>query len=56
MDDTFCLLKDKQDIYLSLYHINSYHPNIRFTVDIEENGTLPFLDILVNKDSFLIVR
>ncbi|KYN39855.1 hypothetical protein ALC56_05623, partial [Trachymyrmex septentrionalis] len=29
--------------------IKSQHPNIHFTIDIEENGKLPFLDVLVSK-------
>ena len=29
--------------------LNYQHPNIHFTTDIEENGKLPFLDVLVSK-------
>ena len=50
VDDTFCLFKEKNDIYLFLDHINSYPSSIRFTVEIEENSSLPFLDILVYKE------
>ena len=50
VDDTFCLFKEKSDIYRFLDHINSYHPSIKFTVEIEDNCSLPFLDVLVNKE------
>ena len=32
-------------------HINSFHPNTKFTFEIKENNTLPFLDVLVKKES-----
>ncbi|XP_071439029.1 uncharacterized protein [Hetaerina americana] len=32
-----------------LEHINSVHPKIRFTMEKEDNGQLPFLDILIKK-------
>ena len=50
VDDTFCLFKGKNDIFLFLDHINSYHSSIRFTVEIEDNSSLPFLDVLVYKE------
>ena len=33
-----------------LDHINSYHPNIKFTVELEMDDTLPFLDVSVTHD------
>ena len=44
-----CLWKKTTSIFF-LKHINSYHPSIRFTVEIEDNSSLPFLDVLVNKE------
>jgi hypothetical protein len=32
-------------------HLNSIHKNIRFTMEIEENGRLPFLDVLVTRNT-----
>ena len=54
VDDTFCLFKDKNEVDHFLNFINSIHPNIHFTVEVENGSSLPFLDILVEKtnDSF----
>ena len=49
--DTFCLFKDKNDIDLFLNYINGIHPNINFTVEVENCSSLPFLDILVEKSN-----
>ena len=61
VDDTFCLFKGKNDIFLFLDHINSYHSSIRFTVEIEDNSSLPFLDVLHvffirNLDQHLVLK
>ena len=47
VDDTFCLFNRRDDVDRFLQHINSFHQNIKFTFEIEENNTLPFLDVLV---------
>jgi hypothetical protein len=33
----------------SLQHLNGIHRNIKFTKELEQNGTLPFLDVLAKK-------
>ena len=48
VDDTFLLFKDVQHVSLFLTYLNSQHPNISFTSEIEENGSLPFLDIQIS--------
>jgi hypothetical protein len=32
-----------------LQHLNGIYGNIQFTKELEQNGTLPFLDVLVKK-------
>ena len=50
MDDTFTILgKDYVDSFLQ--HLNSQQPTIRFTMEIEKDNTIPFLDTSVSRDS-----
>ena len=51
VDDTFLIFKDKTDGDSFFKHINNSHPNIKFTMKTEHNKTLPFLDILVIRQS-----
>ena len=43
VDDTCCILR-KGDVEGLLHHLNSIRPTIRFTMEVEEGGSLPFLD------------
>ena len=43
VDDTFCILRKGSTEEL-LHHLNGVRPTIKFTVEQEEDGTLPFLD------------
>ncbi|CAK1589294.1 unnamed protein product [Parnassius mnemosyne] len=46
VDDTFTILpSDKITAFLN--HLNSINPNIQFTMELEANNTLAFLDVLV---------
>ena len=50
LDDTFVIWphgKDALDDFL--VHLNTAHSSIKFTMEIEENGKLPFLDVLVKR-------
>ena len=50
VDDIFCIFDTNEyslDTFLN--HLNSKHPNIKFTVETEKNRKLPFLDILVTR-------
>lgn len=38
-----------QSLKYFLDYLNSSHPNIRFTMEIESNGKLIFLDVLINR-------
>ena len=48
IDDTFCILK-KGAVEELLSHFNSLRPTILFTVEIERDGSLPFLDTLLQR-------
>ena len=49
VDDTFLVFDNEEHIPLFLDYLNSKHNNIRFTYEIENNGKLPFLDVLVTR-------
>ena len=44
MDDIIRNIK-KAEIEAKLAEINNLHPNLKFTIEREENGTIPFLDM-----------
>ena len=43
VDDTFCILK-KGAVEELMSHLNSLRSTIQFTVEVERDGSLPFLD------------
>ena len=45
------MFNDRDDCELFYEYINKQHPNIKFTLDIEENECLPFLDVLVSRSA-----
>ena len=48
VDDTFVIWPQGQEKLMDfLNHLNGMHNNINFTMEIEEEGYLPFLDINV---------
>ena len=48
VDDTFVVWPHPKDTLVSfLNHLNSHSPHIQFTMEIEQNNALPFLDVLV---------
>ena len=49
VDDTFIIFHNSLDITCFLNHINSCHPNIKFTFELEENDSIPFLDARIYK-------
>ena len=59
VDDIFCIL-NKRQVEEALKILNSRSDSIKFTVEIEKNGQLPFLDLLVSRNgkklSFEIFR
>ena len=48
MDDTCCILRTS-DVDGLLNHLNSLRPTIKFTMELEEEGSLPFLDTRVTR-------
>ena len=52
VDDTFVIFKEKEHARMFLDFINGFHNNINFTLDTEENNSLPFLDILIFRDDY----
>ena len=55
VDDTFVICKSREDAELFLEKFNEGHPNIKFTIEHEENGSINFLDVKLsrNEDSSL---
>ena len=49
--DTFCLFNDRHAALNFLNYINSIHPNIKFTIEEETDNKLPFLDIIIARDT-----
>ena len=50
VDDTFVIMK-RNDLNDMLLTLNSIFPGIKFTHEVERNGELAFLDILVKRNS-----
>ena len=52
VDDTFFLLfRDPAHANLFLNYLNSKHQNTSFTCEIENNSSLPFLDVNICRNS-----
>ena len=50
VDDIFAIIK-KQHTQEFLNHLNNLHPNIKFSIEAEQDSTLPFLDTLLKRHS-----
>ena len=48
VDDTFVLFRSKDHVEKFRNYLNKQHKNIKFTSEIEENGSLSFLDIKIS--------
>ena len=51
VDDTISYIKE-ESIEHVLSKLNGYHENIEFTYEIENDGKLPFLDVLVIRKDY----
>ncbi|XP_046384639.1 uncharacterized protein LOC124154910 [Ischnura elegans] len=50
VDDTFVIWPHgPEELQSFLKHINSQHPAIQFTMEMEKDRRIPFLDVMVNK-------
>ena len=49
VDDTFVLVEPDTNVQEVLDILNSFHPSIKFTFEVEESGSLPFLDVRVSR-------
>ncbi|KAK6178378.1 hypothetical protein SNE40_013173 [Patella caerulea] len=54
VDETFVMLKVEDDPNCLLQHLNNQHPRIKFTMEKENCGIIPFLDVLVNRNGSTI--
>ena len=50
VDDCFLLFNSRSYAASFLSFLNSRHKNVKFTMENESNGQLPFLDVLVRKE------
>ena len=51
VDDTLTVMKDEVSAYSFLHVLNDLHPSISFTLDLPTESTLPFLGMVLRKDS-----
>ena len=49
VDDTFVLVQPGTEVADLLTVLNRFHPSIKFTYELEANGSLPFLDVRVTR-------
>ena len=51
VDDTFAAFNNEHDCNNFFTHLNSLHPSLRFIREKESNSSLPFLDVLVERQN-----
>ena len=49
VDDCFLIFQSKEQVIPFLDYLNSKHPNIQFTHELENDGSLSFLDINITR-------
>lgn len=50
VDDVFAII-DREEVEPTLWELNQRHKDIKFTLETEEEGKIPFLDLLVKRSS-----
>ena len=48
VDNIFAIVK-RLEVQLLMQHLNAQHPNIQLTVEVEEDGCFPFMDLNVQR-------
>nr|VZI24631.1 unnamed protein product [Spirometra erinaceieuropaei] len=51
VDDIFAIATTETDVAALLNAANQAHPSVKFTLEMESAGSLPFLDVLLNRRS-----
>ena len=51
VDDTFSLFRTKDPVEKFKNYLSKQHKNIKFMSEIEENGSLSFLDITITREN-----
>ena len=51
VDDIFSIIDADKDPYSLLQHLNSFHQRLQFTIETEQDNRLPFLDVLVTRQT-----
>lgn len=54
VDDIFAIIKRKDESAI-LETLNNYHNKIQFTIEHEENNSIPFLDIKIHKNNNTLI-
>ncbi len=54
VDDTLCAFNNENQAISFLNYINFVHPNLKFTMDVEQNNRISFLDILITRSNHLM--
>ena len=55
VDDSFAAFNNLDHCVAFLNILNTLHPNLEFTMEMEEDNKLSFLDVLVEKQDMMIV-
>ena len=58
MDDVFFIWKgSKEELELFVWHLNGFEYRVQFTLEVEKEGFLPFLDVgITNLDGKLLAK
>ena len=51
VDDTFLLFRTKDHVEKFKNYLNKQHKNIKLTLEIEQNGSLSFLDVTITREN-----